>query len=240
MDNMDKVLIGQALAYLSAVRRIMRMTTLKNQEYFADKILMGMDATEYDSEQSSISYDDRWITHFTDKKENRYLCKINETFLADRFNFFGLKEKIEDFEEAYQVIRDKRASFNGETEADVYYLAHQRYIYTSSGLESILDKVLNYEYGKCSRIGCKEIPLIPLGLSNEPRKFGTKLYCHNCNNVYEPRTSLKHLDGCAWGLGYAHFLILAYPFHFEKKAYEPYIPRLFGFRIVQSEDSDPN
>ncbi|KAI4291289.1 casein kinase II subunit beta [Pancytospora philotis] len=200
-----------------------------------------MDATEYDTDQSSISYDDKWITHFTDKKENRYLCKIYETFLQDRFNFYGLKEKIRDFEKAYQVIRDQKASFDPEIEADLYYLAHQRYIYTGSGLETVLDRVLNFEFGKCSRVACADAPLLPTGLSNEPRKHGTKLYCCTCNSLYTPRTSLKHLDGCAWGVGYAHFLALSYPYHFEAKPSEAtYTPRIFGFRVLKSEDSDQN
>lgn len=199
---------------------------------------MKTDSAENDSEATSLSYDDKWLTRFMEKKENKSLCKIHEAFLQDRFNFFGLKEKIEDFEDAYQAIQDKRERSNSETEAAVYYLAHQRYIYTNTGLEDILDKVLNREFGMCYRIGCREIPLIPIGISNEPRKSRTKVYCYNCNNLYEPRGSIKYLDGSAWGTGFAHFFILAYPYHFEKKAYEPYVPRIFGFQIAEPDDYD--
>ncbi|KAI5169618.1 casein kinase II subunit beta [Pancytospora epiphaga] len=199
---------------------------------------MKTESVETDTETTSLGYEDTWTSRFMENRENRYLSGVHDGFLQDRFNLFGLKEKIEDFEEAYLAIQNKRATKCPETEAVVYYLIHQRYIYTKGGLSSIIEKVLNREYGKCHRIGCCEIPLIPIGLSNEPRKAGTKAYCYNCNNIYEPRGSLKQLDGCAWGTGFAHFLILTYPYHFAKKSYETYVPRIFGFKVAEEDDFD--
>lgn len=199
---------------------------------------MKTESAENDSEDMSTSYDDCWVVKFISKNENRYLARISESFLQDRFNFYGMKEKIEDFDTAYQAILDKGEGGIPDTEAVVYYLAHQRYIYTKTGLDSILDRVLDREFGTCHKIGCHDIPYIPIGLSNEPRKSGTKAFCYNCESLYEPRSSLRRLDGSAWGSSFAHFLILSFPYHFEKKMIEPYVPRIFGFQIAEPEDND--
>jgi len=189
-------------------------------------------------EESSVSEDDFWIIRFMSHRKNRYLDRIQDSFVQDRFNFHGFKEKIEEFEKAYLAIRDKIPSRDFATESLVYLLAHQRYIYTKTGLDNILDKVLNKEYGICNKLGCKDIPYIPTGLVNEPGKLGTRVYCFNCEGIYEPHGTLKHLDGCAWGIGFAHYLILNYPYHFERRERVEYVPRVFGFQLAEMEDND--
>lgn len=191
-----------------------------------------------DSDATMADYEDLWVLRFMNQRQNRYLERIQDFFIQDRFNLHGLKEKIEGFEDAYLAIQDKKPSRDFEREGIVYLLAHQRYIYTKVGADNVLDRVLNREYGICPRYGCKDISLVPIGLSNDVGKHGTMTYCHNCGNLFEPRGSLRKLDGCAWGNGFAHFLILSYPYHFEKKTAEPYIPRIFGFQIAKSEDND--
>lgn len=197
-----------------------------------------MVSTGEDSDDTSKSYEDSWIVRFMTDKKNGYLDRIPDFFLQDRFNLYGLKEKIEDFEDAYQAIQDRKESINYDTESTVYFLIHQRYVCSKQGMETILERVLNWEYGTCSRIGCRDVPYIPIGLSNEPRKSSTKLFCYNCSGLYEPRGSLKKLDGCAWGTGFAHFLILSFSYHFEKKAAEQYVPRVFGFQIAEPDEYD--
>ncbi|KAI5148671.1 casein kinase II subunit beta [Enteropsectra breve] len=195
-------------------------------------------SAENDSGDSSSESEGLWIVNFLSKPEHKYLDRIQDSYLQDKFNFYGLKEKIEEFDDAYQVIQNHRPSRNFERESTVYYLAHQRYIYSKGGLENILDKVLNSEFGGCAKIGCKEYPLIPIGLSNEPRKSNTKLYCHSCESLYEPKNNIKRLDGCAWGSSFAHFLILSFPYQFEKVNKDKYVPKCFGFKVEHSDDND--
>lgn len=172
------------------------------------------------------------------KRQNRYLERIQDSFLQDKFNFYGLKEKIESFDDAYLAILDQGPSRNFPAESILYLLAHQRYIFTKTGADNVLDRVLNRDYGTCPRYGCKDIPLIPIGLSNQIGKACTMAYCHNCNNLFEARGSLKKLDGAAWGCGFAHFLVLTYPYQFEKKPFREYVPKIFGFRVSEPEDDD--
>lgn len=119
---------------------------------------MRTDSIENGSEESTKSYEDSWIYRFMSRKENAYLDKIHDSFLQDRFNFFGLKDKIENFEDAFLLLQDKRESDNFETESIAYLMAHQRWVYTKTGMETVLDKVLNWEFGTCHRIGCRDIP----------------------------------------------------------------------------------
>lgn len=194
---------------------------------------------EDDSEESTRSYEDSWVTQFLADKKNQSLLRVHENFLSDRFNLHGLREKIEGFEEAYLAIQDKRASTNYEVESTVYLLIHQRYLLTKIGLEGVLERVLSWDFGECSRVGCKNSPYMPVGLSNEPHKSGTKVYCYNCASMYEPtRSDLKKLDGCAWGTSFPHLLLLTYPYHFEKTISDPFVPRVYGFQVADPDEFD--
>lgn len=193
-----------------------------------------------DTDVSSEIYDDLWILKFLSKKRNRYLERIPDLFLEDKFNLFGLKEKVKTFEDSYLAILNTKPSKDFDEESKLYLYIHQRYIFTKMGAENVLDRVISLEYGSCQKHGCDDYPLIPGSISNEFGDSPTMLYCHNCGNLYESRSSLRRLDGCAWGTGFPHFLILSYPYHFEKKQSVPYVPKLFGFQISEPEDNDSN
>lgn len=199
---------------------------------------MKTDTGENNESSSSVGgYQDLWVLNFMNKRQNRYMERIQDFFILDRFNLQGLSDKVENYEDAYLAILDQKPSKSYETEEKVYLLAHQRYIFTKIGADNVLDRVLNKEYGTCPRFGCENAVLIPVGLSNDIGQHETMVYCYNCVNLYEPKGSLKKLDGCAWGIGFPHFLVLSYPYHFEKKPYQPYVPRLFGFKISEPKDN---
>lgn len=194
--------------------------------------------TNKESNSSSSHYDDVWILNFLTKQQNKYLERIQDSFLEDRFNFYGLKEKIENFEDAYMIIQNLKSSKDLENEGKLYLYAHQRYIFTKAGSESVLDRVLDKEFGSCPLYGCNSSPVIPIGISNEYGKSNTKVFCHNCGNTFEAKGSLRKLDGSAWGTGFCHFLILSYPYQFEKRPITLFSPKLFGFKVSEPEDND--
>ncbi|AFN83924.1 casein kinase II subunit beta [Encephalitozoon romaleae SJ-2008] len=186
-----------------------------------------------------MSPDEYWVGDFMHRKENHAIVRVPDEFLEDRFNIIGLDRYIKNLEETYNSILDKGPRRNLKEESSLYYLIHQRYIFTKSGLEAILDKVMSREYGVCPRVGCKSsVGMVPVGLSDGPSKSSTKIYCHNCVNVYEPKGNLQLLDGCAWGRSFPHFLILAHSYHFPSRMYEEYVPRIYGFRICSHDDND--
>ncbi|WUR04097.1 casein kinase II subunit beta [Vairimorpha necatrix] len=180
-----------------------------------------------------------WAGNFFSKKEHSFLSRIPDSYMSDSFNLIGLNKKISNIESCYNAILDISESKDFMGETVLYYLVHQRYIYTTTGLEDILERVLNKEYGSCSRVGCST-PLIPIGCSNEPKVSTTKVYCFNCVCLYSPKGPIKGLDGCTWGKYFPHFLLLTYPYKFKKKKLQQYIPKIYGFKIYEwtNEEND--
>lgn len=182
--------------------------------------------------------DEYWIGDFMHREENHGIVRVPDEFLEDRFNVVGLDRYINSFEETYSSILDKGPRGDPVSEALLYYLIHQRYIFTKAGLEAVLDKVMNEEYGVCPRVGCMSAAMVPVGMSDKPGRGYTKTYCHGCREVYEPGGVLGALDGCAWGRSFPHFLILTHPYDFPSRACEKYVPRIYGFRICSPDDND--
>ncbi|KAL7346713.1 casein kinase II subunit beta [Encephalitozoon intestinalis] len=185
-----------------------------------------------------MSPDEYWVGDFMHRRENRSIVRVPDEFLEDRFNIIGLDRYIKDLEKVYSSILDKGPRSSFQEESSLYYLIHQKYIFTKPGLETVLDRVMSKEYGACPRIGCKSVGMIPIGLSDRPGVSSTKVYCHCCVSVYEARGILRLVDGCAWGKSFPHFLILTHSYHFPSGKCEEYVPRIYGFRICAHDDND--
>lgn len=191
-----------------------------------------------ESNSSLILHQELWVLNFMNKRQNRYLERVQDSFIQDRFNLHGLSSKIDNFEDAYLAIVDQHFSTNYESEEKLYLLIHQRYIFSPTGAGNVLDRVLAKEYGSCPRFGCNGTFFIPVGVPSENNEYKTMLYCYNCNNAYEPKGSLKKLNGLAWGPYFPFYLILSFPQRFKKKSSTTFIPKLFGFELTDFEDSN--
>lgn len=73
----------------------------------------------------------------------------------------------------------------------LYGLIHARYILTARGLELMLEKYNNQEFGRCPRVYCEGQSMLPVGLSDLPRQATLKLYCPRCQDIFYPKFS-KH------------------------------------------------
>ena len=97
-----------------------------------------------DTDSEDVDYDDLWILKFNRNKEHMFLERIPDSFIEDRFNFYNMKEQIEDFKECYQAILDQGPSMNFIEECKMFYYIHQRYIvFNKTGQNNILDKIKN-------------------------------------------------------------------------------------------------
>ncbi|KRH94258.1 Casein kinase II, beta subunit [Pseudoloma neurophilia] len=190
--------------------------------------------TNSDSDEKS---EDSWIGLFLKKPENIGLLHIQETFLADKFNLVGLLKYVPNLNRCFDTIKGISSSKFEREETLLYYLLHQRYVLTMTGMAKMCERIMKSFYGECRRMGCEDYPLIPFGLSNNPRISSVKLYCNNCNNVFDPENSLSSLDGCAFGNTFPHLLTLTYKDKFTKKKYGNYVPRIFGFKIYSEKDA---
>ena len=46
---------------------------------------------------------------------------------------------------------------------------------TSAGLNSVLEKYYNAEYGRCPRVHCKDQPVLPAAVSDVPHEEAVKV-----------------------------------------------------------------
>jgi casein kinase II subunit beta len=145
---------------------------------------------------------------------------------------------VDDLDEATRVQVEKSAR-------TLYGLVHARYILTNKGLSRMLEKYKNAVFGRCPRSLCGGHPVLPLGLSDSLYVKAVKLYCPNCEDVYNPRAARhQYVDGAFFGTSFPHmlfqvFIILdivtnllkVYPSNIPAKRIERYVPRIFGFKI---------
>lgn len=68
-----------------------------------------------------------------------------------------------------------------------------------------------------------------------------KLYCPSCSSVYQlPKNqrAASRLDGAFFGTTFPHLLVMQFPQYFSKMAKDVYVPRIFGFRVHNSQKTD--
>lgn len=69
----------------------------------------------------------------------------------------------------------------------LYGLIHARYVLTKPGLQVIMERYRNQEFGTCPRTFCQENPVVPTGRYDAPGIDTVKLFCSRCGDLYHPR-----------------------------------------------------
>ncbi|KAI9308183.1 casein kinase II, regulatory subunit [Cunninghamella echinulata] len=190
-----------------------------------------------------------WVDRFLNLNGNDYLCKIDESYILDRFNLYKLNEYVPRyFNEALDLMTDQfdyreydeHTRFEIEKAArHLYGLIHARFILTNSGMSKMLIKYKKNIFGYCPRYYCNQ-PLLPIGVSDLPKTKSIKLYCCQCIDVYNS-TSPKHchLDGAYFGTSFPHLLLQAYPSLLPTTQKQSYIPKIYGFKIASDLPTPP-
>lgn len=191
-----------------------------------------------------------WVEWFCSTPQGRYFVQIDQNFIRDGFNFFGLKPYFkENYKHAVEMIRgeyipeDQRMNdISPEVEKDakkLYGLLHARYLTTSTALKEINKKYKDHEYEACPRVSCKKTRCLPYGVSEEPGVQILRMYCPCCREVYVAEDErCSTIDGAYFGHSYLLLFLQIYPeFVIQPKKTEL---KLFGFRIELEKDSDSN
>ncbi|KAH7291371.1 hypothetical protein KP509_29G014500 [Ceratopteris richardii] len=205
---------------------------------------------ESDSEESDVSGSDgddtSWVSWFCGLRGNEFFCEVDDEYIQDDFNLSGLSNQVPYYEYALDLILDAESpnvdmlteeqNEMVESAAEMLYgLIHVRYILTGKGLNAMLEKYKNMDFGRCARVYCAGQPCLPVGQSDMPRTSTVKLYCPKCEDVYYPRSKYQgHIDGAYFGTTFPHLFLMSYPYMKPVKPTVGYVPRIFGFRIHKS------
>eukprot|EP01090_Pellita_catalonica_P010938 TRINITY_DN223_c0_g1_i1.p1 TRINITY_DN223_c0_g1~~TRINITY_DN223_c0_g1_i1.p1 ORF type:complete len:179 (-),score=12.77 TRINITY_DN223_c0_g1_i1:12-548(-) len=128
-----------------------------------------------------------------------------------------------------------------ETAAEILYgLIHSRYILTSRGLQQMVEKYSNYDFGRCPSVYCQGQAVLPVGQSDMPRMNTVKLFCPRCEAIYYPKyTRHNQIDGAYFGTTFPHLLLQMYPECVPPPPALSYVPRIYGFKIHKSAKRRP-
>eukprot|EP00455_Lapot_gusevi_P033663 TRINITY_DN3687_c0_g4_i2.p1 TRINITY_DN3687_c0_g4~~TRINITY_DN3687_c0_g4_i2.p1 ORF type:complete len:267 (-),score=53.99 TRINITY_DN3687_c0_g4_i2:508-1269(-) len=202
------------------------------------------DGASADSSSDYHSEDYSWIPWFCGLKGNEFFCEVEPEFVQDGFNLTGLNalvpyydfalDMILDIEPTEEVLSDEQQEAIENEAENLYGLIHARYLLTNRGLHSMYDKYRNGDFGRCPRVHCYSANLLPVGLFDIPNKDSVKLFCPNCEEIYNPKSSRhEHIDGAFFGTTFAHLFFMVFPELKPEKPAKPeaYVPRVFGFKI---------
>jgi len=162
----------------------------------------------------------------------------------------GLKTQVPYYEYALNMILDLDEQEDDieilpedqqplvETAAQMLYgLIHARFILTSRGMTAMLDKYNAYVYGICPLVQCEAAnqPVVPIGMSDTLRQSAAKVFCPHCQEIYYPKSAkLECLDGAYFGTTFAHLFFLTHQNIVPHSLPQPYVPRIYGFKIHKS------
>ncbi|KAL6940826.1 hypothetical protein ACO0QE_004744 [Hanseniaspora vineae] len=197
------------------------------------------------STSSSSGYLEPWIDGFLGKKGNEYFCEIDVDYITDRFNLMGLNRHIstrfstvinfivdELDDEQLSKLRGSDYEQLCKDAAKLYGLIHARYIITLKGLDKMMHKYREGDFGKCPRVFCEGQNLLPVGLHDSYSKEYVKLYCPCCEDVYVPKsTRHSNLDGSFFGTTFPGIFLQQYPKLVPVKPIDNYVPKINGFEL---------
>lgn len=122
-----------------------------------------------------------------------------------------------------------------DTSAELLYgLAHANFLQTPEGRELMVHKQQEHAFQPCPRFLCRGTTCFPCGVSDIPGTETVKMYCPNCDTIYNTKDpNLSNVDGAFFG---SDWLITVRNEHPELKLGDDspeYVPTIFGFRIYQ-------
>jgi len=199
------------------------------------------------SDDSQLS-EGSWILWFCNLEEHQFLCEVDEDYIKDNFNLYGLKPKFPHYDEAIDLILSEDTPTEEDLEdplyheiyqeaTDLYGLIHARYLLSPKGLSGMREKYLMARFGVCPRVLCERQPVLPIGMSEELRTSRVKVYCPRCEDVYIPKKKCKNVDGAYFACSMPHILLMTYPELTPLPLTATFVPRVYGFRLYKKKGS---
>jgi len=189
-----------------------------------------------------------WIQWFCSLEDHNFFCEVDEEYIRDNFNLYGLRQKFTHYNEALEMIVSPECPDDEDLEdekfleiyqeaTDLYGLIHARFILSPKGLAIMREKFLLGKFGVCPRVLCERQAVLPIGMSEELRTSRVKVYCPRCEDVYIPKKKCTDVDGAYFGCSFPHILLQTYPDLYPNPPNTVYIPRIYGFKIHKKKGS---
>ena len=187
-----------------------------------------------------------WIKQFCAHPLNSWYAEVDLDYANDWFNQYGMKETIDLFDEALELIcdnhSDKWNDFDVNTITEIqqqairlYGLLHSRWILQGKGLAQMKEKFEKGVFGHCPRFSCNDQNLLPFGETVQPNHHSAKLYCPQCCDIYRPPDSFL-IDGAHFGPAFPHVFLTEYPQFNAADKFKPYVPKIFGYNVYERGD----
>lgn len=181
---------------------------------------LAVDTSEGSEVSGSDEEDLAWTTWFCKLPGNEFLCEVDDYFILDDFNLCGLRHQVPYYDHALDLILDDDSSSHGkmitdeqneliESSAEMLYgLIHARYILTSKGFLSMVNKYDKHEFGRCPRVYCCGQSCLPVALSDVPGASTVKIYCPKCEDIYHPPSNYQGSSSILLLIGIRYFSYL--------------------------------
>lgn len=208
-----------------------------------EDIITDSESEESEEPSGSEQEEPSWISWFCGLKGNEFFCEVEDDYIGDDFNLSGLSSQVPYYEYALDMVLDNDPPTEVvltddqhellESAAEMLYgLVHARYIVTQRGLQSMLEKYKNCDFGRCPRVLCEGQPCLPVGQSDIPGISTAKIFCPKCEDIFYPRNEYQcSIDGAYFGTTFPHLLFMTFPAYRPVKSKEVYVPRVFGFKL---------
>lgn len=176
----------------------------------------------------------------------RYFVEIDEEYISEIYNYYGLRQKISNFAPAFDLIHGPYIPPNKRRRDDMndiddygiclYGLLHNRYLLTEKGIDRMHEKYMKEDFPKCPRTLCGGTKCFPCGISDDMGQATVKFFCPNCKETYHHDKSI--IDGSFFGSSYIPILMAKYPDVIPNIKQEVYTPMLFGFQLFPEKELD--
>jgi casein kinase II subunit beta len=199
-------------------------------------------ALETSDDEGETSEDSGWVSWFCRLKGHELFAEVEEEYVRDNFNLYGLRGRFTFYDHALEMILSSEAPDEddlADTEfleiqrdaTDLYGLIHARYIVSPRGLQVMREKYLKGTFGTCPRVLCHNQHVLPIGTTEEPRCAQVKIFCPKCEQVYSPKSKYKELDGAYFGTSFPQIFLQTFPSLVPLEITQAFVPRVFGFRL---------
>lgn len=183
-----------------------------------------------------------WRDWFLSQPFAQYFVKIDDNFLNDTMNYYGIRQKVSNFSLSLEIIKGPYIPKENYTlnwpplindyAMILYGLLHAKYLSTSQGLDLMFEKYKQNSFEKCPRSLCQGIQCLPFGNSNDIGNSTLKLFCPNCNDIYHINNEdCQYLDGAFFGNNWVHLFLRKFPSIIPSGIPKKYVPRLFGYQL---------